>query len=175
MTIVHLALGSNLGDRGANLEVAIHALAARVWIDDLSAVYETAPMYVTDQPAFLNMAIRGRTDLAPIDLLRFVKRVEASLGRAGDGQRFGPRPIDVDILLYGDSQVALPELEIPHPRLAERAFVLRPLADLGPQLRHPVLDRSVEELLAAVPGKDTVRLHAARLDGLASAPLAQAV
>lgn len=175
MTIVHLALGSNLGDRGANLEAAIHALAARVWIDDLSAVYETAPMYVTDQPAFLNMVVRGRTDLAPADLLRFVKRVEASLGRAEDGERFGPRPIDVDILLYGDTRVDMPELEIPHPRIAERAFVLRPLADLGPDLRHPVLDRTVDELLAAVPGKETVRLHAARLDGLASAPLAQAV
>ncbi|MBP2231572.1 2-amino-4-hydroxy-6-hydroxymethyldihydropteridine diphosphokinase [Azospirillum agricola] len=165
---VHLALGGNIGDRAANLAAAIQHLGEAVAIDRLSAVYQTAPMYVTDQPAFLNMAVRGVTRLAPLELLRFVKRIEADLGRTGGGERFGPRPIDIDILFYGDLDgnrtMAGPELEIPHPRIAERAFVLAPLADIAADLSHPTLGRPVAELLAAVPGRDTVVRVADALD-----------
>ncbi len=156
MTFVFLALGSNLGDRAANLERALARLAPAVRIDRASPVYETAPMYVTDQPAFLNMAVRGVTALAPRDLLRLAKGIEAALGREAGGLRFGPRPIDIDILFHGTLVMREPDLEIPHPRLAERAFVLRPLADIAAGLRHPALGRSVAGLLAVVPGQDTV-------------------
>lgn len=172
MTTVHLALGSNLGDRSANLAAAIGQLAPAVQVVRTSAVYETAPMYVTDQPAFLNMVVEGRTTLPPWELLRFVKRIESALGRTDGGERFGPRLIDVDILLYGLLVMHAPELEIPHPRLPERAFVLCPLADVAPGLRHPALSRTVAELLAAVPGKDTVVRLADRLEPAAALPLA---
>ncbi len=166
-TTVHLALGSNLGDRAANLAAALERIGTAVRIDRASAVYETAPMYVTDQPAFLNMAVRGTTALAPGDLLRFVKGIEATIGRKEGGERFGPRPIDIDILLYGSLIVAEPDLEIPHPRIAERAFVLCPLADIDAGLPHPVLGRSIADLLAAVPGRDTVLRIA---EGLGAVP-----
>ena len=156
MTTVCLALGSNLGDRLANLEAAIARLAPAVEVAARSAVYETAPMYVTDQPAFLNMAVRGETALAPEALLAHLKAIEAELGRRSGGVRFGPREVDLDILLYGDVVLATPALELPHPRMAERAFVLRPLADVAAEVRHPVLGRTIAELLAEAPGADTV-------------------
>lgn len=168
MTTVHLALGGNIGDRRANLAAAIDRLGEQVHIDRLSAVYETAPMYVTDQPPFLNMVVSGATRLPPWELLRFVKGIEADLGRREGGQRFGPRPIDIDILLHGALVMAAPELEIPHPRLAERAFVLAPLADIAADLRHPVLGLTVTDLLAAVPGRDTVLRVADTLDRAAT-------
>jgi 2-amino-4-hydroxy-6-hydroxymethyldihydropteridine diphosphokinase len=156
MSTVHLALGSNLGDRAAHLRAAVEALAPAVTVTALSPVYETAPMYVTDQPPFYNMALAGTTALAPLVLLRFVKELEARLGRE-NGCRFGPRNIDIDILFHDALVVAAPDLEVPHPRLAERAFVLCPLADIAAGLRHPVLGRTVGELCAAVAGRDTVR------------------
>lgn len=168
MTTVHLALGGNIGDRRANLAAAIDRLGEQVHIDRLSAVYETAPMYVTDQPPFLNMVVSGATRLPPWELLRFVKGIEADLGRREGGQRFGPRPIDIDILLHGALVLVAPELEIPHPRLAERAFVLAPLADIAADLRHPVLGLSVKDLFAAVPGRDTVLRVADTLDRAAT-------
>lgn len=172
MTSVHLALGSNLGDRSANLAAAIEELSGGVRIIRCSAVYETAPMYVTDQPAFLNMVVEGSTSLPPWELLKLAKRIEATLGRSEGGERFGPRPIDVDILLYGCLVMHSPELEIPHPRLPERAFVLCPLADVAPDLRHPALGRTVSEMLAVVPGKSTVVRIAERLDPKASLAIA---
>lgn len=156
MTTVYLALGSNLGDRAATLLEAQRRLAPQVRLDRFSRVYETAPMYVTDQPAFLNMAVRGQTLLGPWELLRFVKEIEAALGRSEGGLRFGPRPIDIDILLYGELVMYAPELEIPHPRIAERAFVLCPLADIAADVVHPALSRSIGQLEEAVPGRDTV-------------------
>lgn len=156
MIAVTLALGSNLGDRAANLAAAVAALAERVAVERLSAVYETPPMYVTDQPAFLNMALTGHTGLEPLALLRLAKRIEAALGRSGGGVRFGPRPVDVDILFYGNRIVRDPELEIPHPRIAERAFVLVPLAEIAPDLLHPALGATVAELVNLVPGRDEV-------------------
>ncbi len=157
MTTVYLALGSNLGDRAANLAAAQQRLAPQVRITLASPVYETAPMYVTDQPAFLNMVLRAQTALGPWELLRHIKSVEAEMGRDLEGGlRFGPRPIDIDILFYGELVMYAPELEIPHPRIAERAFVLAPLADIAGGLQHPAIPRSVDDLLAAVPGRDTV-------------------
>lgn len=156
MTTIYLALGSNLGDRRTNLEAAIAQLAPTVTVTARSAVYETAPMYVTDQPAFLNMALRAETDLAPEALLAYLKSIEAELGRRIGGERFGPREVDLDILLYGDTVLTHAVLEIPHPRMAERAFVLRPLADVAAEVRHPELGRTIAELLAEVPGAETV-------------------
>ena len=156
MTTVYIALGSNLGDRLANLEAAIATLAPAVSVTARSAIYETAPMYVTDQPAFLNMVVRGETDLAPEPLLAHLKGIEAALGRRRGGVRFGPREVDLDILLYGDAVLTAAALDIPHPRMAERAFVLRPLADVAAEVRHPVLGRTIAELLAEAPGADTV-------------------
>ncbi|HYD30590.1 MAG TPA: 2-amino-4-hydroxy-6-hydroxymethyldihydropteridine diphosphokinase [Azospirillaceae bacterium] len=157
MTTVCLALGTNLGDRLANLRAAVAGLGGHVAVTRLSRVYETAPMYVLDQPRYLNMALVGETDLSPHDLLVFIKKLEAAIGRT-DGIRFGPRVIDLDILFHGDATLAGPELEIPHPRLAERAFVLRPLADVAAPWRHPVLGRTVADLLAELANDGGLRI-----------------
>lgn len=156
MPTIRLAVGSNLGDRVFHLRSAVGRLAPLVRVERLSAVYESAPMYVTDQPPFLNMALAGTTELAPRDLLVLLKGLESALGRA-PGTRFGPRCIDLDILFYDDAVIDLPDLVIPHPRLAERAFVLKPLTDIDAGLHHPVLKRTIGELMAAVGGTDTIR------------------
>ncbi len=142
---VYLALGSNQGDRRQNLLDALDELAAQVQIERLSSVYETEPAYETDQPYFYNMVLRGTTSLKPGGLLRFAKSVEQHLGRK-EGLRFGPRPIDVDILLYDDLQLNETDLIIPHPRLAERAFVLMPLAEIAPDLVLPGQSKTVQVL-----------------------------
>lgn len=152
---VFIALGSNLGDRRANLIDAISQLRHKVAIEMLSSVYETEPAYVTDQPRFLNMALRGSTALAPGELLRFLKGIERRMGRE-QTQRFGPRPIDLDILLYGNLLVDEPELTIPHPRIAERAFVLRPLAEIAPDLLLPGQQLSVAALAEQVQGEGPI-------------------
>jgi 2-amino-4-hydroxy-6-hydroxymethyldihydropteridine diphosphokinase len=135
---VYLGLGSNLGDRDALLRAAFDALSLAVAIDCVSSVYDTAPMLLTEQPRFHNIACAGRTALAPHDLLRTAKGIEAALGRT-PGVRYGPRAIDVDILLYDDLVLETPDLVIPHPGIAERAFVLFPLCEIAPELVHPVL------------------------------------
>jgi len=146
---VYLALGTNLGDRMAHLRAAITALPPFVRTLTCSSVYETEPWGFTDQPAFLNQAIAGKTDLSPADLLVHLKWLETTLGRRPTF-RYGPRQIDIDILLYDDLILATPTLILPHPRLHERAFVLAPLADIAPNLLHPQLGKSVRELLAGV-------------------------
>lgn len=158
MTEVLIALGSNLGDREANLATAIDALSPDVIILDRSPVYETDPQYVTDQPNFLNMAVRGETALDPERLLARLKALETALGRE-KGRRFGPRLIDLDIIFFGDDVVEGPDIQIPHPRMAERDFVLFPLADIAPQKKHPVTGRSVSDMLAALPGRDGLKPH----------------
>jgi 2-amino-4-hydroxy-6-hydroxymethyldihydropteridine diphosphokinase len=136
---VYLGLGSNLGDRAAQLAAAVAALErAGVAVRRRSPLYETRPVGVVDQPPFLNAVAEAETRLAPPALLAAVKAIERALGRV-PGPRWGPRAIDIDILLYGDARVICrePWLEIPHPRLWERQFVLVPLADLRPDLRDP--------------------------------------
>jgi 2-amino-4-hydroxy-6-hydroxymethyldihydropteridine pyrophosphokinase len=155
MSTVFLGLGTNLGDRPANLKAAVAALADLGGIVAVSRVFETAPLYVTDQPAFLNMAARLETRLAPRELLRALKALETGLGRVAS-VRYGPRLIDLDILFYDDLVLDGAALTVPHPRLHERRFVLAPLADVAAGLRHPVLGLTVAQLLAALPAEDGV-------------------
>lgn len=158
MTVdVFLALGANLGDRLASLRAACAALEAELGPLHRSPVYETPPWGYTDQPPFLNMVVQGRSALPPLALLDYLKALERDLGRQ-PSFRYGPRQIDLDILFY-DGQVFQHErLVIPHPRLHERAFVLVPLADLAPDLVHPVLGVTVRALLSAVETVGIVRL-----------------
>jgi 2-amino-4-hydroxy-6-hydroxymethyldihydropteridine diphosphokinase len=156
MAVIYLALGTNLGDRLANLQAAQGRLSPQVQATAASPVYETAPWGYADQPAFLNMALKAETGLPPQELLRYLKAIEAELGRRPTF-RYGPRVIDLDILFYADLVLNIPELTLPHPRLPERAFVLAPLADLAPELRHPVLGLTVRELLAQVADQPVKR------------------
>lgn len=153
--LVYLGLGTNLGDRRTNLVEALHRLTERVEIRAVSRLYETAPAYVLDQPNFLNIALKGETGLTPSQLLTFLKETEVNLGRQ-NSVRYGPRHIDLDILFYEDLVVNLPNLHIPHPRLAERAFALRPLADIAPELVHPLTRQTIIELVANLPADDGV-------------------
>jgi 2-amino-4-hydroxy-6-hydroxymethyldihydropteridine diphosphokinase len=155
-TIVHIALGTNLGERISNLSRAIAAFPPVITVLERSPVYETPPWGLAEQPTFLNMVIKGETSLKPLRLLKFLKRLEARLGRI-PSVRYGPRLIDMDILFYDDLVLDSPELSIPHPRLHERAFVLVPLSDLSPTLVHPVLGKSIRALLANVNTEGIVR------------------
>lgn len=155
--IIYLGLGANLGDRPANLLAAVAALLPQVRVLRLSSVYETEPWGYHGQPAFLNQVIKAETELPPLELLAYLKQIEFSLGRQPSFQ-YGPRQIDLDILFYGDQVVELPGLTIPHPHLAERAFVLVPLAELAPNLRHPSNGRSVLEMAKAVNSSGVKRI-----------------
>ena len=147
--ITYLALGTNLGERLENLRAALLAFEPDIHVLAESRVYETEPWGYADQPAFLNMAVRAETELTPRELLDRLKELEASLGRVPNF-RNGPRLIDLDILFYNDLQLDAPGLVIPHPRLQERAFVLVPLVDVAPALVHPLLGRSMAELVEAL-------------------------
>jgi 2-amino-4-hydroxy-6-hydroxymethyldihydropteridine diphosphokinase len=158
MKLVYLGLGSNLGDREKMLRAAIAELStAELRILRVSPVYETEPQEVSGQAWFLNAVLEAETDLFPRQLLHRTSRVEQKLGRKRLAPK-GPRTIDIDILLFGKAVVNTAELTIPHPRLAERRFVLQPLADLVPDLRHPVTRRTVREMLDALTGQ-TVRRY----------------
>lgn len=152
---VYLALGTNLGQRQENLKQAIKRLAPNVTVLATSKLYETAPAYVIDQPAFLNMAVKGETTLSPRNLLAFLKRIEVEMGREQTA-RYGPRIIDLDIIFYDNWILNTPDLQIPHPRLAERGFVLYPLADIAADIVHPTLNQTVAELVDALPEEDGI-------------------
>jgi 2-amino-4-hydroxy-6-hydroxymethyldihydropteridine diphosphokinase len=141
MENVFVGIGSNLGDREANVRRALELLDAdsEIEVRSMSQIRETEPVGVLDQPRFLNAAARLATELAPRALLERLLAVEQELGRVRTGERYGPRKIDLDLLLYGDEVVDEPGLRVPHPRLAERRFVLEPLADLDPALVVPGL------------------------------------
>lgn len=146
---IYLALGTNTGDRLANLRAAISSLSPQVLVRAESSIYETEPWGYTDQPAFLNMALHAETDLPPLELLTHLKLLEQTLGRV-PSFRNGPRLIDMDILFYDDLILETPTLVIPHPRLQERAFVLVPLMDIAAGLVYPRLGRSVAQLVETV-------------------------
>lgn len=163
MARVYLALGTNMGEREYNLVQAIQELTPYVHLTQSSAVYETEPWGMTEQPPFLNMVVEGETILGPSDLLSHLKAIEKSMGRVQVG-RYGPRIIDLDILFYDDLvledlQPDSAELEIPHPRLAERRFVLVPLVQIAPNLIHPSLGVTTTQLLSHLPDDESVRLY----------------
>lgn len=152
---VYLGLGSNLGERKDNLDKALELLKHRLRVGRVSSIYDTEPVGDTNQPRFLNMACQVYTTLPPAALLAFGKGIELKLGRA-PGKSGAPRPIDIDILFYGDQMINLPDLIIPHPRLQERAFVLIPLAEIATDFVHPVSGETISELLSKVSGKESV-------------------
>jgi 2-amino-4-hydroxy-6-hydroxymethyldihydropteridine diphosphokinase len=160
--LVYLGIGTNLGDRLANLTLAVQSLSAFTRLQVVSPVYETLPWGFSDQPPFLNLAVQAETSLKPAVLLRKLKKVEVELGRK-PSFRYGPRLIDIDILFYGSLVWKSGSLVIPHPHLHERAFVLVPLADLAPSFRHPLLDLTVADLLAQVDTSG-VSLYASQED-----------
>ena len=154
MKTVYLSLGSNLGDREQMLQSALDRLnAPDLRILRVSSVYETEPIGFKEQPFFLNLVAEGETDLFPLMLLGRIQKVELQLGRKRSGPPNRPRSIDIDILLYGRVTVHSAHLDIPHPRLHERRFVLGPLVELAPDLRHPTLGRTMRELLASLEGQ----------------------
>lgn len=157
-TTVYLGLGSNLGDRRQNLSAALNQIEPEVHVEAVSALYETDPVGPQDQPAYYNAACRAVTRLTPRALLERVKAVERALGRQA-GPRWGPRLIDIDILLYGEELVDEDGLRIPHPELARRAFVLGPLVEVAAGVVHPELRATIDQLAGAVDSAG-VRLEA---------------
>jgi 2-amino-4-hydroxy-6-hydroxymethyldihydropteridine diphosphokinase len=144
---VYLSLGSNMGDRQHNLNEAMRLISQRARVFEVSSTYDTEPVDNPDQPRFLNLVARIQTRLAPLELLTLVKGIEAKLGRTKDKPN-APRPLDIDILFYGDQVIKNRQLTVPHPRLTERAFVLVPLAEIAPKLIHPVSGKTAEKLLS---------------------------
>ncbi len=153
---VYLSLGSNVGDRKANLDAAIAGLGRLGTVAAVSSYYETEPVENRQQPWFLNCAVKLETELMPRQMLARVLELERSMGRKRV-QGKGPRSIDIDILLFGSSVVEAQGLTIPHPALHERRFVLEPLAEIAPEARHPVLKRTAREMRDALPAGDVVR------------------
>jgi 2-amino-4-hydroxy-6-hydroxymethyldihydropteridine diphosphokinase len=157
---VYLSLGSNIGDREQMLQSALDLLHGRdLAIRRLSPVYETEPVDFKQQRAFLNLVAEAETEFFPMMLLSRVQKIERELGRRRTGPPKGPRTIDIDILLYGAARLQSARLEIPHPRMHERRFVLAPMVELAPDLRHPVLRRSMRDLLAGLAGQHVRRIE----------------
>ncbi|HTQ95248.1 MAG TPA: 2-amino-4-hydroxy-6-hydroxymethyldihydropteridine diphosphokinase [Candidatus Acidoferrum sp.] len=157
MATVYLALGSNIGDREKNLREAIRLLReAGLQITKISSFYETEPVDYLDQPWFLNGALEAQTEFPPTQLLTSLRAIESQMGSKKAFVK-GPRLIDLDILLYGDATIKTPELQVPHPRMLQRNFVLVPLAEIAPTIRHPGWSAPAAELLAHSSDNSQVR------------------
>jgi 2-amino-4-hydroxy-6-hydroxymethyldihydropteridine diphosphokinase len=156
--LAYLSLGSNIGDRESHLRDAIAQLQTTGCIVSVSSFYETEPVEFTDQAWFLNCALALETTETPEQLMATVLHLEREMGRERI-QKKGPRTIDIDILLFGDTILNSPALTIPHPAMHRRRFVLQPLAEIAPAARHPVLKKTVRELLDGLPAGQTVREH----------------
>lgn len=154
--LAYLSLGSNVGEREKNLRETIHRLKTLGRVLSVSSFYETEPMEFTDQPCFVNCAVALETARPASELMRGLLEIEREMGRKRL-QKKGPRIIDIDILLFGDEIVNTPDLTIPHPAMADRRFVLEPLAEIADQAQHPLLKRTIGELLRAFPEGQTVR------------------
>jgi 2-amino-4-hydroxy-6-hydroxymethyldihydropteridine diphosphokinase len=154
--LVYLSLGSNVGDRAGNLNSAIERLGNLGTVESQSSFYETEPVEFTAQPWFLNCAVKLDTEKMPKQLLAGILDLERKMGRRRT-QKKGPRTIDIDILLFGNSIIDTKGLTIPHPAMHERRFVLEPLAEIAPEVRHPVFKRTVRELREALPPGQAVR------------------
>ena len=161
MKTVYLSLGSNVGDREANLRAAIVALEiAHVRVRRVSSFYETEPVDFLNQPWFLNCSLEAETELPALELLATLRQIEARMGSKKEFAK-GPRLLDVDILLYGDDTIDTPELQVPHPRMHLRRFVLVPLTEIAPNLRHASWSGTASGLLARTPDRSRVRRFAA--------------
>jgi 2-amino-4-hydroxy-6-hydroxymethyldihydropteridine diphosphokinase len=157
MVTVYLSLGSNVGEREANLRKAIASLAdAGMRVSKISSFYETEPVDLREQPWFLNGVVEGETGLSALELLRGLREIESRMGSKKLVAK-GPRLIDMDILLYGSEMIDTPELQVPHPRMLLRRFVLVPLAEIAPQFQHPSWMKTVSELAAATTDRSEVR------------------
>jgi 2-amino-4-hydroxy-6-hydroxymethyldihydropteridine diphosphokinase len=153
-----LGLGSNVGDREAHLREAVeHLESDQVRVLHRSSLYETAPQEMLDQPWFLNAVVQVETTLFPLQLLARVRQIERDMGRRRVTPK-GPRNIDIDILFYGRVVIATAELEVPHPRIAQRRFVLDPLAEIAPDFRHPLTGKTAHEMLAGLEPQGIRRL-----------------
>lgn len=155
---VYIGLGSNLGDRVANLREAGQRLGAIVKIENASQLYVAAPLGYVRDDAFINAVIRGTTTLKPLELLEMMQAIEGTMGRRS-GVQYGPRPIDLDLLFYGNVQMETRKLTVPHPRIAQRAFVLKPLAEIAPNLMHPVLYYTISQLLQDAEDVEQVQIY----------------
>ena len=161
MNTAFLALGSNLGDREANLRNAVRRLeASGIGVLGRSSLYETEPRELRDQPSFLNAVVQVETGLSPQQLLAQIRDIEREMGRRRSTPK-GPRNIDIDILFYGTNVITSEQLEVPHPRLAQRRFVLEPLAEIAPAFRHPLTGRTAHEMLQALEPQGVQRLETA--------------